>query len=90
MLKDGQEKEAESQQRERSLAENEKERALEVERKLRDIQIEHEKLRAEYQKVQNVKGAYNADKKVFLDKISELEDQVKEREQERKEVEHRF
>jgi len=41
------------------------------------MQIEHDKLKQEYERVQSVKGAYNADKKVFIDRINELEAQIK-------------
>jgi chromosome segregation ATPase len=61
-----------------------------LKQKLRDLEIEHEKLRVEHERVQKVRGAYNADKKVLVDRISELEQALREAKEEREQLERRF
>lgn len=80
LIKDQQEKELESQRGIRVAEAREEEVRGEVQQKLRELQNEHEKLKHEYQRVQSVKGAYNADKKMLIDRISELEAEVKRKE----------
>lgn len=81
LIKDQQEKELESQRGLRVAEAREEEVRGEVQHKLRELQNEHEKLKHEYQRVQSVKGAYNADKKMLIDRIGELEGEVKRREE---------
>ena len=44
----------------------------------------------EYERVQQVRGAYNADKKVLVDRISELDHELKCAKEEREQLERRF
>jgi len=44
-----------------------------LEQKIEEMQNEHERLKQEYERVHTLKGAYNADKKAFVDRISDLE-----------------
>ena len=61
-----------------------------MQQKLRELQNEHEKLKHEYQRVQSVKGAYNADKKMLIDRIAELEAEVRKREERLQQAEQKL
>lgn len=90
MLKDYQERDIAHSHRESARAEEDKVVAKDLERKLREIEIEHEKLKQDYERVQSMKGAYNADKKAFVDRINELEGNLSTKEQERSGLQSRI
>jgi len=61
-----------------------------LQQKLKDLENEHEKLRLEHDRVHQVRGAYNADKKVLVDRITELEHDLRCAKEEREQLERRF
>ncbi len=54
------------------------------------MENEHEKLKHEYERVSQLRGAYNSDKKVLVDRIQELENEIKTIQDEKTQLEHRL
>ena len=44
--------------------------------KMKELEIEHDKLKHEYERIQQTKAAYNADKQAYNTRMNELEMQL--------------
>ena len=55
-----------------------------------EIQSEHDKLKQEYERVVQMKAAYNADKKALIDRINELEHEVQIKDSQKSDLEQRL
>lgn len=51
------------------MAEEERQTNQALQTKLKEMQNDQEKLKHEYERVSQLRGAYNADKKVLVDRI---------------------
>ena len=55
---------------------------------MRTLQTENKRLSSEYEKMSSLRAAYNADKRAFSDKITELDSHLRQKDLERSELEH--
>ncbi|CDW76514.1 centrosomal protein of 135 kda [Stylonychia lemnae] len=90
LLKDFQEKEQEFMRLDQVKSEGELIAQRDLERKLQEVQSDHDKLKQEYERLQSVKGAYTADKKVFIDRINELEQQLIRKDSDKQDLQNKF
>jgi hypothetical protein len=72
------------------LVEEEKNMNRQLESKLQELSDEHDKLKQEYERLAQMKAAYNADKKAYIDKINELECIINFKDQEKLELENKL